>query len=103
MSGENWTPGPWNEDRLGRLVGSNQEQVDVWGLGCAHTTRSLKTEANAQIMRSAPKLYDALKQIVDCFGSVAGDIADAEEAAYEEQVVKEAYKVMAEARGELND
>lgn len=58
---------------------------------------------NANLIAAAPELYEELKNMIGCFGEIAGDTADAEEREREEEIVRQARDALAKARGEQEE
>lgn len=55
------TPGPWEKNRHGELLGSNGKHVCLWSSGIGNAPRSPRTEANTTLVTAAPDLLEAAK------------------------------------------
>ncbi|WP_257806413.1 hypothetical protein [Burkholderia glumae] len=66
-SKQKWTPGPWETNQCGDLIGGNGEKVffagDGFAIACGR--RNEEWNANGRVAKAAPELVEALKKIVD--------------------------------------
>ena len=64
------TPGPWRQDSLGRLVGSDGSKVVDSGSGLAFGSEASypAAPANARLIKAAPKLLAALLECAEYLG-----------------------------------
>lgn len=55
-----YTRGPWVKNRYGELKSPAGENINVWGLGVTHSSRTEESEANAILLEAAPCVVKAL-------------------------------------------
>ncbi len=65
MSNEKFTPFPWKRNKDGELCGPDGKIIRAWDLGIAFGRRTLESEGNAALFRSAPEMYEALRALVE--------------------------------------
>lgn len=116
MSETKFTPGPWdavysfgvvvkNGVRHPILVNEERKEGESWLEMRLRTeperaNRIIEAEANIALQLAAPKLYEALEEVVDWAGKVAGDCEDDTQAHMEEESIRKAEAALAKARGE---
>jgi len=74
MSETKFTPGPWEFEKRGEhLVGSNGEDVKIWGCGLINSQRAEVSDANSSLIKSSPVLYSALENLTNAVNNPRSD------------------------------
>lgn len=94
---ENWTKGEWFINRKSKDVLDGGLSIEVAGdYFIAQVDPSISQEANAHLMKAAPKLYEALKESCEMLERI---MSNQDWGSIEEQVIDN-LKALAAARGE---
>ncbi len=61
-----FTKGPWVKDSRGEcLINPDGENIIVWGCGLSSATKTVERVANADLIATAPELYELLFYIAN--------------------------------------